>query len=273
MSVRSSHDPSVRSLAVFGAELRECRRRANVTQERLAEITQFSRSMLAFVERGERTPTRDLAQRCDDALSAGGDLVRLWTRLTRDASPRWFRGWLEIEQEAHTLHTWEPLVVPGLLQTEDYARTIIRGEAGITAAQVEKAVFARMERQRIFAREAPPMLWAVIDEGVLNRPVGGNDVMRDQVRRLLEAVETPYIGIQVVPTALGVTTGLLGGFVIAQTPDSPDTVYIESATHGQVSNRPGDVKVIQSSYDTVRAEAQPQPGSIELIREAEKRWT
>ncbi|MEU9887770.1 Scr1 family TA system antitoxin-like transcriptional regulator [Sphaerisporangium sp. NPDC051011] len=79
--------------------------------------------------------------------------------------------------------------------------------------------------------------------------------------------------IQVVPTALGVTTGLLGGFAIAQTSDSPDAVYIESATHGQVSNRPEDVKVVQGSYDTVRAEAQPQPGSIELIREAEKRWT
>ncbi|MEU8270916.1 helix-turn-helix transcriptional regulator [Sphaerisporangium sp. NPDC049002] len=273
MSVRSSHDPSVKSLAIFGAELRKCRMQANVTQEQLAEVTQFSRSLLAFVERGERTPSRNLAQRCDDALGAGGGLIRLWTRLTRDTSPRWFRGWLEIEQEAHTLHTWQPLVVPGLLQTEDYSRTIIRGEAGITAGQVEKAVIARLERQRIFAREAPPMLWAVIDEGVLHRPVGGNEVMRNQVRRLLEAAESPHVGIQVVPTALGVTTGLLGGFVIAQMPDSPDTVYIESATHGQVSNSPEDVKVIQSSYDTVRAEAQPQPGSIELIREAEKLWT
>lgn len=97
--------------------------------------------------------------------------------------------------------------------------------------------------------------------------------MRKQIRRLLEAVQSPYIGVQVVPTALGVTTGLLGGFVIAQMPDAADTVYIESATHGHVSNRAEDVRVIQSSYDTVRAEAQPQPVSIELIREAEKLWT
>ncbi|MET8162427.1 helix-turn-helix transcriptional regulator [Sphaerisporangium sp. NPDC005289] len=258
---------------MFGDELRDRRMQANITQQQLAELTQFSRSLLAFVERGERTPSRNLAQRCDDALKADGELVRLWTKLTRDASPQWFRGWLETEQEAHTLHTWQPLVVPGLLQTEDYARTIIRGEAGITLAQVEKAVHARMERQQIFNRAAPPMLWVVIDEGVLHRPVGGKEVMRKQIRRLLEAAESPYIGVQVVPTALGVTTGLLGGFVIAQIPDAADTVYIESATHGHVSNRAEDVRVIQSSYDTVRAEAQPQPVSIELIREAEKLWT
>ncbi|WP_405142212.1 helix-turn-helix domain-containing protein [Sphaerisporangium sp. NBC_01403] len=273
MSMLLEHDPAEKPLAVFGAELRERRRRADVTQGRLAEITQFSRSLLGFVERGERTPSRNLAQRCDDALEAGGEIVRLWAQLTRDASPRWFRGWLDIEQEAHTLHTWEPLVIPGLLQTEEYARMVIRGEAGITAAQVEKAVVTRLERQEIFIRDSPPMLWAVIDQGVLARPIGGKEVMRRQVQRLLEAAESPHIGIQVVPTALGVTTGLLGGFVIAQLPDSPDTVYIESATHGHVSNRPEDVKMVQSSYDTVRAQAQPHSVSIDLIREAEKLWT
>lgn len=273
MSIRRSNDPSAKTLTIFGDELRERRMRAKVTQQQLAEMTQFSRSLLAFIERGERTPSRNLAQRCDDALHADGELLHLWTQLTRDASPRWFRTWLEVEQAAHTFHTWEPLVVPGLLQTEDYARAVIRGEAGITAAQVDKAVNARTERQQIFTRTSPPMLWAVIDEGVLYRPLGGNDTMRDQIHRLLEAAESPHIGIQVVPTALGIATGLLGGFVIAQMPDTPDTVYIESATHGHVSTRPEDVKLIQSSYDTVRAEAQPQPLSIELIRKAEKRWT
>jgi transcriptional regulator with XRE-family HTH domain len=273
MSVPSQFDPAAKPLAVFGAELRECRRRANVTQDRLAEITRFSRSLLGFVERGQRTPSRNLAQRCDDALEAGGDLVRLWTQLTRDASPRWFRGWLDIEQEAHTLHTWQPLHVPGLLQTEEYARVVIRGEPGLSDEQVEKAVAARLERQNIFARASPPMLRIVLDEGILHRPIGGKKIMHRQLERLVEAVESPRIGVQIVPVALGVTTGLVGGFVIAQLPGSPDTVYIESATHGHVSNRPEDVEAIHSKYDTLRAEAQPQHASIELIREAEKLWT
>ncbi|MER5322102.1 helix-turn-helix domain-containing protein [Streptosporangium roseum] len=273
MSAPFGFDPNVKPLVFFGTELSNRRRRAHLSQERLAEITQFSRSLLSFIERGERTPSRNFAQRCDDALEAGGELVRLWEHITRDASPQWFRGWLDIEQKAHTLHTWQPLVVPGLLQTEEYARAVIRGEPGITEEQVERAVAARMERQEIFTRAAPPLLRAILDEGVLHRPIGGRAVMRRQLERLLEAIESPRIGVQVVPLARGVTTGILGGFVIAQLPGSTDTVYIDSATDGHVTNRPEDVEAIHSRYDTLRAEAQPQPVSITLIREAEKLWT
>lgn len=273
MSVFSEPDPSVKPLILLGAELRKHRKMANISIERLAEVIQFSASLVGFIERGQRTPSRNFMQRYDDALEAGGELVRLWEHLTRAASPRWFRGWLDVEQEAHTLHTWQPLVVPGLLQTEEYARAVIRGEPGIAEEQVEKAVVARMERQEIFARAAPPLFRAVLDEGVLCRPIGGGEVMRRQLERLTEAVESPRIKIQIIPLALGVTTGILGGFVIAQLPGSADTVYIQSAMHGHVSNRPEDVEAIHSRYDTLRAEAQPQHASIALIREAEKLWT
>ncbi|MER7129288.1 helix-turn-helix domain-containing protein [Streptosporangium saharense] len=273
MSESSKSDQAKKPLALFGVELRERRENAGVTQEQLAETTQFSRSLLGFIERGQRTPSRNFAQRCDDALDARGELVHLWTQLTRAASPRWFREWLDVEQEAHTLHTWQPLVVPGLLQTESYARAVIRGEPGITEEQVDKAVEARMERQKIFSRLSPPMLWVVLDEGVLHRPIGGKDVLRHQLERLREMAESPRIGIQIVPLALGMTTGTSGGFVIAQLPGSADTVYIESANHGQVTNRPEDVEAIRARYDTIRAYAHPQHVSIALIREAEKAWT
>ncbi|MEV7964784.1 helix-turn-helix transcriptional regulator [Sphaerisporangium sp. NPDC088356] len=269
----SSRKNSTANLDHFGAELRKCRERANFTQDRLAEITRFSRSLLGFIERGQRTPSRDLAQRCDDALGAGGELVRLWVHLSGEVSPHWFRGWLGVEQEAHTLHTWQPIVVPGLLQTEEYARAILRGKAGIRDHEVEGFVAARMERQAILAREAPPMLWVVLDEGVLHRPVGGQEVMRRQIERLLKAAASPRIAIQILPLALGVTTGVLGGFVIAQLPGCPDTVYLESALNGQVTSRAEDVGAINATYDTIRAQAHPQHVSIELIREAEKVWT
>ncbi|MEV6979648.1 helix-turn-helix transcriptional regulator [Sphaerisporangium sp. NPDC051017] len=261
-----------KSLHLFGPELRKFRQSANFTQDQLAAATRFSRSLLGFIERGQRTPSRDLAQRCDDALEAGGELVRLWVNLRGEVSPHWFRGWLGIEQEAHTLHTWEPVVMPGLLQTEEYARAVIRGEPGISDEQVEKAVIARMERQEIFARAHPPMLRVVLDEHVLYRLIGSQEIMNHQLQRLLEAVESPRIGIQIIPMTAGVTTGVLGGFVIAQLPGSPDTVYIQSAVHGHVSNRPEDVEAIHGRYDRLRAEAQPQQASIELIRKAEKRW-
>ncbi len=273
MSVPAARDSAVKSLALFGAELREYRKRANLSQERLAEIIQFSMSLVGFIERGQRTPSRNFAQRCDDALAANGEIIRLWTQVTRSASPQWFRGWLDIEQEAHTLHTWQPLYVPGLLQTEDYARLVIRGEPGLTDQQVEKLVEARMQRQEIFARTIPPMFRVVLDEGILQRPIGGKKVMEHQLKRLIEAVESPRICIQVSPLALGATTGLLGGFVIAQLPGGADTVYIDSATHGHVTNRLEDVEAVYSRYDTIRAEALPQHVSIELVREAKKLWT
>jgi transcriptional regulator with XRE-family HTH domain len=273
MSVFSDPGPSEKPLVLLGVEMRKHRKRTGLSQDKLAEVVQFSQSLIGFVERGQRSPSRNFMQRYDDALESGGELVRLWEQLTRAASPRWFRGWLDVEQEAHTLHTWQPLVVPGLLQTEEYARVVISGEPGITDEQVEKAVAARMERQEIFNRATPPLFRAVLDEGVLHRPIGGGEVMRRQLERLAEAIESPRIGVQVIPTALGVTTGVLGAFVIAQLPGSPDTVYIESAVNGHVSNRPEDVGAIHSRYDTLRAEAQPQHMSIALIREAEKLWT
>ncbi|MEU9888989.1 helix-turn-helix transcriptional regulator [Sphaerisporangium sp. NPDC051011] len=273
MSVPPEPDPTVKPLVILGAEMRKHRIRANLSQLRLAGIMQFSQSLVGFTERGMRTPSHNFMQRYDDAVGARGELVRLWAHLTRGASPRWFRNWLEIEQEAHALHAWEPLYVPGLLQTEEYATLVIRGEPGITLDQVEKAVTARMERQAIFDRPEPPMLRVLLDEGILYRPIGDKQVMHCQLLRLLEAVESPRIGIQIVPMSLGVTTGLLGGFAIAQLSGSPDRVYIESATHGHVSDRPEDVEAIHSRYDVLRAAAQPQHVSLELIREAEKLWT
>ncbi|MEU9834987.1 helix-turn-helix transcriptional regulator [Streptosporangium sp. NPDC048047] len=273
MSEFSKIDSEAKPLEVFGAEVRRYRKRAGLTQDRLAELTMFSQSLIGFIERGERTPSRSFARSCDDALCAGGELIRLWESATRAASPQWFRGWLDIEKEAHTLHTWQPIVVPGLLQTEEYARAVLRGKPGAEGHEVEKKVVARMERQAIFSRSTPPMLWVVLDEGVLRRPIGGREVMRRQLERLLIASSSPRIAVQVLPLELGVATGVLGGFVIAQLPGARKTVYLESALNGQVTSRSEDVEAIQAVYDTIRAQAHPRHVSMELIRKAEKLWT
>ncbi|MEU9887766.1 helix-turn-helix transcriptional regulator [Sphaerisporangium sp. NPDC051011] len=265
--------PSASPLAFFGAELRKYRQRAGVSQEDLADKINFSASLIGFVERAQRFPSRDFVERCDGALELSGELVRLWPLLTREASPPWFHGWLDVEQQAHRLRTWQPLVVPGLLQTEEYARAVIRGEPCITEEQVEKKLEARMERQAILKRAEPPVLQIVIDECVLLRPIGGKDVIRGQLQSLLEAVESPRISIQVVPLLLGGTPGISGGFVIAQLHGRTDTVYIESATHGYVTSHSEDVDAIHSRYDAIRLEAHPQHASIDRIREAVRAWS
>jgi transcriptional regulator with XRE-family HTH domain len=273
MPAPSELHPTASPLAFFGAELRKSRQKAGLSQERLAERINFSTSLIGFIERAQRFPSRDFVERCDEAIGLSGELLRLWPLLTREASPPWFHGWLDVEQEAQSLRTWQPLVVPGLLQTEEYARAVVRGEPCITEDQIEKKVEARIERQAILARSTPPVLWVVLDEVVLLRPIGGKDVMRRQLERLLEAVESPRISIQVVPLMLGATTGVSGGFVIAQLSGGADTVYIESATHGHVTSRAEDVEAIHNRYDTIRTEAHPQHLSIDLIREATKTWT
>ncbi|GII75529.1 transcriptional regulator [Sphaerisporangium rufum] len=268
-----SPDPHIRPLAFFGSELRKYRKAKGLSLERLAAAIQFSPSLLGFVERGQRTPSRLFAQNCDNALALGGELTRLWKDLTGEATPGWFRDWLGIEQEAHTLHTWQPLYVPGLLQTEAYARVVLRGEPEISDEQVEKLLARRMERQEILTRANAPLFRAILDEGVLQRPIGGRDVMREQMGRLLHAVSSPRVGIQIVPLAGGDTTGLLGGFVIAQLPGTTDRVYIDSATHGHVTDRLEEVRAVHSRYDAIRAKALPEHMSLDLIREAEKRWS
>jgi transcriptional regulator with XRE-family HTH domain len=266
-------DPTASPRALFGYELRRHRTAAGLTMEQLAQKISFSVALVGMVENAKRTPSRDFAERCDQILSLDGALLRIWPFISHASTPTWFRPWLEVEREAGVLHTWQPLIVPGLLQTEEYARAILKGEPRVSPEHAEEQVTARMERQRIFDRPEPPMLWAVFDEGVLHRPIGTAQVMEDQLQRLLDAGTLPYVTIQILPLSAHCTTGLEGGFVIAQSPGLPDTVYLESAGQSQVSDRAQEVRNLMTRYEVIRAEALPRRASLELIRETIERWT
>ncbi|MEV8633074.1 DUF5753 domain-containing protein [Streptosporangium sp. NPDC051023] len=187
--------------------------------------------------------------------------------------PPWFREWVEIEQQAESFRAWHPLTVPGLLQTEGYARAILRGKPGVSSASAENSLSSRMERQAVLRRENPPMLWVVIDEGVLLRPVGSDEVMLGQLDHLLESAQQPHITIQVLPYIARATTGLLGGFVIAQSKGMVDTVYLQSALRGHTTDQPGEVRETLTWYEAIRAEALSQRESLVLIEEKRSRWT
>ncbi|MEV0588463.1 helix-turn-helix transcriptional regulator [Nonomuraea sp. NPDC050310] len=263
-------DPSSSPLAFFGSELREHRMRAGLSQEQLAERLSYSLSLVCAVELAKRSPSRDFAERADQVLETGGELSRLWPLVRQAVYPAWFRPWLEIEQTTRTLQTWQPLLVPGLLQTEEYAREILRREPGATAEQAEEAVAARMIRQAILHRPDPPMYWAVLDEWVLHRPVGSAETMRGQIRALLEASDLPNVVVQVVPKDSPAVPGLTGAFVVARTPGEPDLVYLESAGEGYVTDRPLDVESITRRYDVIRSLALPVHASLHLLSEAEE---
>ena len=260
--------------SLFLEELRRARGSAGLSQEQLASKISYSPSLVSLVETGRRVPTRDFAARCDEALAAEGRFTRIWALVSREATPSWFREWVEIEREAVSLRSWEPLVFPGLLQTPDYARELFRrGRPCDSDDDIDKAVNARMERQQILDSANPPMLLAVIDEDVLRRRIGGQVVMREQLAHLLEMAERPKVVLQVVPFGAGAHPGLEGPFVIASFNATQDVAYLDSPVAAQLIQSPEDVSYVALLYDTLRAEALPRGASIEMITEVMGTWT
>ncbi|WP_214412721.1 helix-turn-helix domain-containing protein [Sphaerisporangium fuscum] len=267
-------NPEASPAARFGFELRKLRQEVRMTQSQVGRRIGYTGAAIGAIERGMRLPQfREFVEQCDEALGVNGALIQVWEQCRSDGNERWFYPWLEAEQQALTLRAWQPNLVLGLLQTADYARAIFRGEPGITSERAEKGVAARLERQALFERESPPMLWAVLDEGVLQRPIGGPAVMRGQMEHLLTMAEHPCVTIQIVPLMSGCTAGLLGGFFLAQLRDGREVVYLESAGQGHVTAQTKVVRDIQVRYEAVRASALPRDGSLNLIKEWMDRWT
>jgi len=134
-------------------------------------------------------------------------------------------------------------------------------------------VTARLERQVILDRDDPPLLWVLIDEEALRRPVGGREVMQVQVEHLVEMAGRPSVVIQVIPRDVGAHQGLAGAFVIADFAKAPSIVYLETALTGLVVERPEDVSAVTLRYETLKTEALPRAASLELLREVAKTWT
>ncbi|MEV6863574.1 helix-turn-helix transcriptional regulator [Streptosporangium subroseum] len=277
MTVPPAPDSYASTRVQFGIELRKYRLLSGFTQRKLCAAIHLSISQLSMLENGHRAPSRELAHKVDDVLGLGTALVDLLDRLNRTADqlPRWFRPWLEFEREAESLRMWEPLMVPGLLQTEDYARAILSREPGISIEQTEEHIAARLDRQGILRRSTPPMLWVILDESVLHRPISSAEVMKGQFEHLLEVGESQSISLQVLPYKACSVVGLLGGFVIADMPRSaPPVAYIDSqGTEDRVSERLDEVKGLAFRYDVIRVDALSRHESLSMIKETMRRWT
>lgn len=274
MPAEKKIDPAESPRHLFAYELRKWRHRAGLTQEQLGEKIGYSAGMVASVETLAKPASEDFALRCDRVLRADGTLFRIW-KMAKAATPTWFRPWLEVESEATTIKSWEPLNLPGLLQTEEYARQMFLGKPGITMERIEQGVSARLVRRAILERENPPDLWVVIDEGVLSRPVASPKVMREQLLHLVETVQQmSHVSVQVLPFAAQCTYGLSGAFAIAQLRVGiPDAVYLETAYSGETRDDPRVVADIHRRFEAIRSEACPQHMSIKMIKEAAERWT
>jgi transcriptional regulator with XRE-family HTH domain len=258
-------DPDRSALALFAEELHATREKAGLSREDLAARLNYSASLVAMVEGLRRVPQADFAARCDAALDTPGTFARLQKRLRELPFPASFRPFAAYEEIATVLRSFEHTLVPGLLQTRDYARAVVEIWPNITEDQLDDVVEARLARQAILDRANPPTLWAVIDEAVLHREVGGPRGMYDQLMHLADMSDRPNITLQVIPYSSGLHVGLNGSFVIADFDDAPPVAFLDTVTDGQTIEEPSTVAKVTFLFDTLRSEALSRKASKDLV--------
>ncbi|MEU9886372.1 helix-turn-helix transcriptional regulator [Sphaerisporangium sp. NPDC051011] len=253
---------------LFAAELRRHREAARLTQRALAARMGFSESLVAMVETLRRPPTDDFARACDKALGLDGTMMRLYIAATWDKATEHLKPWLEQEDEAETLRSWEPVLIPGLLQIESYARAMISAAPGIASEEVEDRLASRMRRQAILHRDRAPAATFLMDEAVIRRRVGNAEVMREQLGFLLEVARRPNVTIQIVPYDAGEHCGLAGGFIIAERNGTAYAAYTDAQPSGRTIEYRPIITELVARYDAIRAEVLPFKQSLHLIQEA-----
>ncbi len=265
-----SLDPSASPLDYYGWELRRQREANGLRQGQLGEIIFCTGSLIGQIETTKKVPTRDFSERVDAALGTDGVFSRLVGLVLRSQLPNWFQPYAEMEAKAAYISTYQAQLVYGLLQTEEYARAVL---ATGMPDDLDGLVAARVERQRILEREQPPLAWAILDEAVLHRPIGGHEVMRRQLGRLLEFTGHRWMRVQVLPNSAGEHASLAGSFNLLRFDDDPDIVYTEDVVSGHMTANPETVREASRRYAHCQAAALSVEGSAALItRVMEERY-
>jgi transcriptional regulator with XRE-family HTH domain len=255
-------DPNASPLGYFGSELRRLREAAGLKQGELGDVIFCTGSLIGQVETAHKVPTRDFAERVDAALLTGGAFSRLVGLVLRSQLPTWFQAYAEMEARAAYISTYQCQLVHGLLQTEAYARAVL----GVDHTdRLDEMVAARTERQRILKREQPPVLYAVLDEAVLHRQIGGREVMREQLAHLLGLLGRPWTQLQVLPYSAGEHAGMMGSFNLLRFGDDPDIHYSESYDCGHMTANPQVIRERSLGYSRLQAEALSPRESASLI--------
>ncbi|MDQ0830720.1 transcriptional regulator with XRE-family HTH domain [Streptomyces achromogenes] len=257
-----SLDPSASPLDYYGWELRRQREAHGLKQGQLGEIIFCTGSLVGQIETTKKIPTRDFSERVDAALGTDGVFSRLIGLVLRSQLPNWFQPYAEMEAKATYISTYQAQVVYGLLQTEEYARAVL---ATGMPDDLDGLVAARMERQRILEREQPPLAWAILDEAVLHRPIGGREVMRGQLARLLEFTGHRWMHVQVLPRSAGEHASLDGSFTAMRFDDDPDIIYTEDLISGHMTANPETVRDAARRYARLQAAALSVEDSAALI--------
>ncbi|MFI5487712.1 helix-turn-helix transcriptional regulator [Micromonospora echinaurantiaca] len=256
------------------AQLRRLRLKAELSQEEFGKLVHFSGSQVSAVELGQRPLDRFFLKRADEVLATGGLLTSLLKMAEREGQPSWLRPWLDAERDAQQLWCYHPTLVPGLLQTEHYARTVIRADDMLSDDEVDKRVAVRLDRQAVLGRPQPPKLVAVIEETALRRADESfRGLMAQQISHLLQCAERPQVSIHIVPADVAVHVGLAGPFTLARGGDGGWVGHLEDQLGGTSIDQDNDVAILMARWESVRSEALPQRQSAELMKDVMAQWT
>jgi transcriptional regulator with XRE-family HTH domain len=266
---------------VLGATLRRLREAKGLSREAAGYEIRSSESKISRMELGRVSfKERDVAdlltlygvtdEKERDALIALAREANTpgWWHRYGDILPPWFQSYLGLEAAASLIRTYEVQFVPGLLQTRDYARAVILlGHGTASDREIERRVDLRIARQELFARPDAPQIWAVVDEAALRRPIGGPDVMRDQIVALIEATKAPNVRLQVIPFNAGGHAAAGGAFSILRFPDAdlPDIVYVEQLTSALYLEKREDVDHYAAALERLCVEAEPPTRTADIL--------
>lgn len=277
------HGPAVRRRKL-GAELRALRSRSGLTSGEAARLLGWHQSKVSRIETARSGVKPEDVRRLLDAYrvrdrrirdllvalagTEGSGERRHWWHRYRGLLPPEYRDFISLESQAHAMRTLETSVVPGLLQTPEYARAVTRASLReLPDAQIDALVEVRLARQAVLRSDPPLRLEAVLDESALRRPVGGGRVMEQQLKGLKEAAALPHVRLQVLPFAAGEHIGVTGPFVIFSFPNTTDldVVVLDHLTSSLYLERKEDLKAYADAFTSLQGKALSEKDSSQLI--------
>ncbi|MEV6247250.1 helix-turn-helix transcriptional regulator [Streptomyces sp. NPDC051742] len=257
------------SLRAFGEVVKTFRKRAGLTQEQFAPLVGYSVPTIASIEQGRRLPSADFVERAEEVLDAFGVIRAAAKHLARKPGlASWFRQWARLELQAVTLYTYENRLVPGLLQTPAYAKTLFDEQIpALGDDEIEPLLTARVERTKLLTEHPHTIYSFIIEEHVLRRLTGGPEVMREQVGHILDLCARRNIDIQVMPQSRGHHAGLGGPLQLLETPENKWYAYCEGQRAAHLIADPQEISILQKRYARMRAQALSAEESVSLLRE------
>jgi transcriptional regulator with XRE-family HTH domain len=255
------------SLKTFGAVVQAFREHAGLTQEEFAPLVQYSRETVGSIEQGRRFPPRDFVERAEEVLDAFGALRKAAQHLSRQPGlAAWFRQWARLEADAVSLNTYECRVVPGLLQTEAYARAVTMSvPPPPTPEEAEERITARLARQQLLYRKRPVAFSFIIEQALIERHTGGAETTRELIDHLLDCAQLTNVELQVMPLVQPDHAGTDGPLRLLETPDHQWLGYSEAQKTGQLLSGRKDISVLQQRYARMRSQALSTADSVSLL--------